>query len=405
MSLLLERAPVRNTNFVSKLRNHHLHARELWEQGWLAAELGALGPDIKLDEVPNDVFLCLKFPVLQRSSSDEFEVRACADASSGAAGNRYNELWVPPEKVTMSDSETVLAELALAARLHGKEVQGCKRDLRKAYWQVPRSQEGPRIFMIFWHAPSGDVRARELFSEDFGAAGAVWCCNRVFKALVLVLQWTTTLTTTGCSLLRGQCNQLALCWIGQLRFWAIIGRRKSTIQLCRFPCWVCPLMLSTAKRFARTREKSSTPNEFNLSSVVGKLVFSGKGLCGRAGVHARRPLYQAFKDFSIHRQAGVWPAHVLEAIAVCAGTLFSAPPRTLHLDRWQWPSAVSYGDAALSTRRIAAISVQVPQTFLESLSPSGHEDLAINGFEAYWVNRACDHWVDFLRFKLVLIFL
>ena len=96
----------------------------------LAAELGALGPDVKLDEVPRDV----KFPVLQRSTSGKLEVRACADASSGPAGNRCSELWVPPEKVTMSDSETVLAELALAARLHGEEVQGCKRDLRKAYW-------------------------------------------------------------------------------------------------------------------------------------------------------------------------------------------------------------------------------------------------------------------------------
>ena len=140
----------------------------------LAAELGALGPDVKLDEVPDDVFFGLKFPVLL----------------SGPAGNSYNELWVTSEKVTMSDSETVLAELALAARLHGEEIQGCKRDLRKAYWPVPPLQEGPRIFMmIFWHAPSGDVRARELFSEDFGAAGAVWCCNRVFKALVLVLQY------------------------------------------------------------------------------------------------------------------------------------------------------------------------------------------------------------------------
>ena len=135
--------------------------------------------------------------------------------------------------------------------------------------------------------------------------------------------------------------------------------------------------------------KSSAPNEFNLSSIVGKLVIAGKDLCGRAGVHARRPQNQALKDFSIHRKAGVWPAHVLEAIAVCAGTLLPAPPRTSHLDRWQWPSAVLYGDAALSTRRMAAIlyipetcvkkafSIQVPQTFLESLSPSGHEDLAI----------------------------
>ena len=47
----------------------------------LAAELGVLGPDVKLDEVPRDVFLCLKFPVLQRSCSGKFEVRACADAS------------------------------------------------------------------------------------------------------------------------------------------------------------------------------------------------------------------------------------------------------------------------------------------------------------------------------------
>ena len=162
--------------------------------------------------------------------------------------------------------------------------------------------------------------------------------------------------------------------------------------------------------------KSAAPDEFNLSSIVGKLVFAGKGLCGRAGVHARRPMYQALKDISIHRKAGVWPAHILEAIAVCAGTLLSAPPRTLHLDRWQWPFAVLYGDAALSTRRMPAIlyipdkcvkkafSVQVPQTFLERRSPSGHEDLAINGFEAYWVNRACEHRVDTIRFKLVLTF-
>ena len=99
VSLLLENAPVRNKSLVSKPRNHHPHSRELWEQGLLAAVLGALGPDVTLDEVPDDVFLCLKFPVLQRSSSGKFEVRACADAGSGPACNRYNELWVPPEKL------------------------------------------------------------------------------------------------------------------------------------------------------------------------------------------------------------------------------------------------------------------------------------------------------------------
>ena len=54
--LLLESAPVLNKILVSKLRNLLPHVRELWEQGLWAAELGALGPDVKL-EVPNDVFL------------------------------------------------------------------------------------------------------------------------------------------------------------------------------------------------------------------------------------------------------------------------------------------------------------------------------------------------------------
>ena len=51
--------------------------------------------------------------------------------------------------------------------------------------------------------------------------------------------------------------------------------------------------------------RSAAPDEFNLNSVIGKLVFAGKGLCGRAGVHARRPLYRTLKDIAfIARQEG-----------------------------------------------------------------------------------------------------
>ena len=232
--------------------------------------------------------------------------------------------------------------------------------------------------------------------------------------------------TTGCSLHCGQCNPPLDRDIEILGYHWKKEKHDSTLPL---PLLGLSFNIVDGRALCEnTRErkhnivqelvalKSSTPNEFNLSSIVGKLVFVEKGLCGRAGVHARRPLYQALKDVSTHRQAVVWPAHVLEAIVVCAGTLFSAPPRTLHLDSWQWPSAVLYGDAALSTRRMAAIlyipgkcvkkvfSVQVPRAFLESLSPLGQEDLAINGFEAYWVSRACEHWVEILRSKLVLIF-
>ena len=90
-----------------------------------------------------------RFPVLRRSTSGKFEVRACADASSGPAGNRYNELWVPPEKVTMSDSETVLAELALAARLHGGGFAGLQTRLAKGLLASASVAKGPRVFMIF----------------------------------------------------------------------------------------------------------------------------------------------------------------------------------------------------------------------------------------------------------------
>ena len=114
--------------------------------------------------------------------------------------------------------------------------------------------------------------------------------------------------------------------------------------------------------------------------------------------------------------SGVWPAQVLEAIAVCAGELCFQ----LHLVHY----TLTVGSGRLLSCTVTqpchdawqpflyipetcvkkAFSVQVPQNFLESLSPSSHADLAINGFEVYWVNRACEHWVDILRPKLVLIF-
>ena len=82
-------------------------------------------------------------------------------------------------------------------------------------------------------------------------------------------QLTTTLMTTGCSLHRCQFNPLASCWIVQLKFWAIIGRKKNTIHICRFPCWVCPLMLSTAGQFANIRENESNTlsRSFSLQSL------------------------------------------------------------------------------------------------------------------------------------------
>ena len=55
-----------------------------------------------------------------------------------------------------------------------------------------------------------------------------------------------------------------------------------------------------------------------------------------------------------------------------------------------------------------AFSETVPLDFLESLAPgrsAGEENPhCINGFEAYWVLRASEHWHERLQGKLVFIF-
>ena len=87
----------------------------------------------------------------------------------------------------------------------------------------------------------------------------------------------------------------------------------------------------------------------------------------------------------------------------------------------EYPVAVLYGDAALSTRRMGAIlyfpaqsgavrvlnhafTVEVPAPSLAKLSPTGEVEHSINGFEALWVLKACEHWRDLVRNHLLLIF-
>ena len=128
--------------------------------------------------------------------------------------------------------------------------------------------------MIFWHAPSGDVRARELFSEDFGAAGAVWCCNRVFKALVLVLQYFFLLPNDHYFddywIFSAPWSMQSASFVLD-RAIEVLGYHweKNTIHICRFPCWVCPSMLSTAGQFVKIRENESNTlsRSFSLESL------------------------------------------------------------------------------------------------------------------------------------------
>ena len=152
--------------------------------------------------------------------------------------------------------------------------------------------------MIFWHAPSSDVRARELFSEEFGAPGAVWCCNRVFKSSYYWMLSAPWSMQSASFVLDRAVEVLGYHWKNEKHDSALplplLGLSFKVVDdeaLCEN---------TKERKQSPVQElvalKSAAPDEFNLSSVVGKLVFAGKGLCEQAGVHARRPLYQALKD-------------------------------------------------------------------------------------------------------------
>ena len=91
VSDLLKGAPGRNAELVRRLQRNHPHAVEVWQQGVQAHDMGALGYDISVAEVPAEAVMCFKFPVQQKVADGSTEIRACADASSGPGGNMYNE--------------------------------------------------------------------------------------------------------------------------------------------------------------------------------------------------------------------------------------------------------------------------------------------------------------------------
>ena len=440
---LVANAALRNQVLVERLRRYHPRSQALWDQGLLACSLGSLGPDIPVAELPRDSVACLKFGVVQHGPGGVADVRACADMSVGQAGNGDNALWSSAEKVVMSDADTVLAEIALMVRLHGLPLRGRKRDLRKAYWQAPRASSGPCVYMLFWCPRRKEVRARLQISQDFGSAGAVHCCNRVFRCLAFVLQYwflvpcdnyfddywlfTAPWSVESASFVVDRAVHL----LGYV--WKDVKNEDDMpLPLLGLSFDVGPAGVtcenkasrkaSLAAHLAQIRERP--PDEVSLGSPVGKLVFADKGLSGRAGVHARRPLHSAAKHMVEIRLSRQWPMEVKKALDVVAGTVALGRQRTFSLTQWGAPLAVIYGDAALSTRRMGAIlwrpssnspaiaggrafSVEVPSEFLASLSPdpgaSGTDFHCINGFEAYWVQRACEHWLEELKGHLVLI--
>ena len=457
---LLEHARNQNPELVDRVRRHHPYARKLWEQSVQAEKSGALGPARSAAEwmqecatQPNIVF-CRKFPVVQTSWEDDLldanggsnaqglpcpkptsEVRPCNDTSAAAAGCSYNLAWASQEKIICSDAEVVLAQM-LAAQLAFEEVlEGTKEDLKKAYNQVPRSRRLVRMVQLFWHAERAEVVGREQYAHDFGAAGAVSACSVVFRALRDIANrwlyvncdhyaddyWLWEPAFSVESARQAVRKLFALLGFELKESKSVEGRRLPLIGLVFESCLPAPEASNRARRrepLARELERPSIspPEAGAASSAIGKVVFASRGVHGKAGVHARRPLYAALKHIEKATAAGEWPHAAKIAFVLWAHLLRRGPPRSLPLKPDAGPAACLYGDASMRLRRVAAMliipggehtfragfSVVLPQTVVDGLGPCA--DYAINGLELWWIVKSLEIWGRLLRGKCLLCF-
>jgi hypothetical protein len=438
---LLQQAPKKNKNLVERLWRHHPHAKEMWRQGESAEMSGALGPACCLSGWDGDssVVFSRKFPVVQsKPVGDELadpvvmkeEIRGCVDLSPSPAGSCYNEIWHPAERIVCSDAETIEAEMRASQLAFGEAPQGTKDDLVKAYHQVGRSRRRVRIVQLFWDPARRQVVGREQYSQDFGGAGAVTNCNVIFRCLRDVAarwlfvnidnyfddywSWEPSWSVASA--------RFSVRRVFELLGYALhTGKRRegkqipliglvfeSTIAgpvISNKPCRQQPL----AKELETIA--ASSPHYGSASSAIGKTVFASKGLQGRAGVHARRPLYAALQRLDCGDRSDSWPPEVVVAFMLWARLLRAASPRVRNALQ-DLSAAVLYGDAALSSSRAAAMlawdgrkeafSVELPTDVMRRLGPK--EEHAINGAEVWWIAKALEVWGPALRGRSLLCF-
>ena len=170
---------------------------------------------------------------------------------------------------------------------------------------------------------------RELLSQDFGTGGAVTNPNVVFRSLRDILNRWFLVNSENCSDdfwsweppwcaasarfgTREFLNTLEYgvneekskhgCEIPLLGllFTSCEGGPRVGNRCCRRepPAQECEEM-------ARARPLAGAA-----STCIGKLVFASRGLHGKAGAHARRPLFEALGNMDAIQKAGAWPPPV-----------------------------------------------------------------------------------------------
>ncbi|CAK0805638.1 unnamed protein product, partial [Prorocentrum cordatum] len=186
--------------------------------------------------------------------------------------------------------------------------------------------------------------------------------------------------------------------------------RKEGPEVGSRSCWREPL--------ARGCEEParSHPQAGQASSCIGRLVFASRGLQGKAGAHARRPLIDALGHVEAAQRAGEWPSQAQVALRLWAHLLRGARPRSPPLASPAAPVAILYDDAALSSQRAAAMlvlpgtapelregfSVVLPGQVLDQLGLCRQH--AVHGAEAWWIAKTLEVWGDQIRSRCLYSF-
>ncbi|CAK0888118.1 unnamed protein product [Prorocentrum cordatum] len=310
----------------------------------------------------------------------------------------------------------------------GEPPVGSKDDLRKAYHQVGRGLTAVRVVQLFWDPQRRELVGRDLLSQDFGTGGAVANSNIVFRCLRDILYrwffinadnyfddywtWEPPWSASSARFVLREVLQVLEYDVKEAKsehgtqlplLGLVFTSRKEGPEVGNRSCRREPLARE-CEEVARSR-----PQAGQASSCIGRLVFASRGLQGKAGAHARWPLFDALGHVEAAQHAGEWPPQARVALRLWAHLLRRARPRSLPLASPAAPVAILYGDAALSSQRAAAMlvfpgtapevregfSVVLPAQVLDQLGPCRQH--AINGAKTWWIAKALEVWGDKIR--------
>ena len=142
-------------------------------------EDGSLLPGVPLDEVPHDVVVSPRFPVIQGP-----KLRAIDDMSA----SMINATVVSHEKLQFYDIPCILAVAREFCNASGRPLHGRSFDMQNAYRQIPVLPAHRRLAYVAHFCPSaGRPLAFAMNCMPFGGTASVYAFSRTAMALQRIL--------------------------------------------------------------------------------------------------------------------------------------------------------------------------------------------------------------------------